>query len=118
VRLKAFKLVMPVMADAETAAVDVSMELDWVLPDAAAISRGPSAPPLTEGADPGSQWLRWDVGMWDVNLWSGVGRAKREWRAVRGIGQAGALHAQVLASAATPQWYGANLVYEVGGALR
>jgi hypothetical protein len=118
-QLKAFKLVMPVMADAEAAAVEISVELDWVLPDANAVARGPSAPPLTGGGlDPTSTWLTWDVGKWDVNVWASVGRAKHEWRAVRGIGHAGALHAKVLASSASPQWFGCNLVYELGGPLR
>jgi hypothetical protein len=113
-QLKAFKLAMPVLADA--GAVKIEMALDWLLPPAEAIQRGPGAPPL--GPDATLAGMRWDQGLWDQGLWAGAGLPVRAWRAVRGIGQAGAIRLRVQASEATPQWYGTNIVYEVGGALR
>jgi hypothetical protein len=41
-QLKAFKLAMPVMADADLGAVRLEMALDWRAPQAEAISRGPA----------------------------------------------------------------------------
>jgi hypothetical protein len=113
--LKAFKLAMPVMVDAGSA-VKIEMALDWLVPAAEAIQRGPGAPPLAPNVD--LVGMRWDEGLWDQGLWAGAGRPARAWRAVRGIGQAGAIRLRVQASEATPQWFGTNIVFETGGPLR
>jgi hypothetical protein len=117
VALKAFKLAMPVMADAASAAVTVDMLLDWRLEASAGIARGPGAPPLV-APDAGSDALVWEVGLWDVGVWASGGQARHQWRAVRGIGHAGAVRARVLAQDAQPQWLGCNLVFQIGGPLR
>jgi hypothetical protein len=111
-QLKAFRLAMPVMADADIGAVQIEMALDWRAPEAQAISRGPAAPPLAPNESEAG--MRWDVDDWDEGKWAGGGRAIRVWRAVRGIGQSGAIRLRVQASEASPQWFGTGVVFEVG----
>jgi hypothetical protein len=113
--LKAFKLIMPVMADAGDA-VRLEMALDWRVPPSEALLRGPSAPPLA--GDTAAAGMRWDEGLWDQGLWAGVGMPVRGWRAVRGIGQSGAIRLRVQASETSPTWFGTNVQYETGGPLR
>lgn len=113
--LKAFRLAMPVMADAGPA-VKLEMALDWVVPPAEAVARGPGAPPI--GGDASVAGMRWDQGLWDQGLWAGAGQPVRAWRAVRGIAQAGAIRLRVQASEASPQWFGSHIIFETGGHLR
>jgi hypothetical protein len=115
-QLKAFRLAMPVMADADLGAVRIEMALDWRAPEAQAISRGPAAPPLAPNESEAG--MKWDVDNWDEARWAGAGRAIRVWRAVNGIGQSGAIRLRVQASEASPSWFGTGVVFEVGGPLR
>ena len=115
-KLKAFKLAMPVLGDADIGALRVEIALDWRAPEAEAIARGPAAPPL--GPNTSEHGMRWDEDDWDGSRWAGAGRAIRAWRAVRGIGQSGAVRLLVQASEVSPQWYGTGVLFDVGGPLR
>ena len=115
-KLKAFKLAMPVLGDADIGALRVEIALDWRAPEAEAIARGPAAPPL--GPNTSEHGMRWDEDDWDGSRWAGAGRAIRAWRAVRGIGQSGAVRLLVQASEVSPQWYGTGILFDVGGPLR
>lgn len=113
--LKRFTLAQPVLSDAADAAVRLDIVLDWQVPTPEVAARGPAAPPRAVAADGAG---RWDDGIWDEASWAGEGEVSRAWRAVRGIGQAGAVRLRVTANGSRPGWLGTGLVWERGGIVR
>lgn len=113
--LKRFTLAQPVLSDAADATVRLDVVLDWQVPTPEVAARGPAAPPPAAAVDGAG---RWDAGVWDEASWAGEGEVSRAWRAVRGIGQAGAVRLRIAANGSRPGWLGTGLVWERGGAVR
>jgi hypothetical protein len=105
VRVKRFLMVRPSFLSNSTPGVMAELNSEWDL-------TGPSAaPPFLSAGE-----SLWDVGSWDVAVWSGTGRSYEYWMGATGFGRYAALSLQVRGAANTV-FVGWQALVEQGGVL-
>ena len=60
---------------------------------------------------------RWDVAIWDYNLWGGGNNVQKQWQGVTGIGYSGGVSMSIASQGVDLHWASTDIVFETGGVL-
>lgn len=105
IRVKRFLMVRPSFISDTPPGVQAGLNSEWNI-------NAPSLAPAYLGAGSSA----WDVGLWDVAVWSGEGQSYEAWVGATGAGRYGSLALRVRASADTI-FIGWQALVEQGGVL-
>ena len=118
-RVKHAHLVEAVIQEGEAASRTLRILANWLVPiavvDALPANATPPALPSLAGSGGG---LVWDVGQWDVNVWSGTQGIVRGKRTASAEGHSMAVHLRLVSGEGRPSWVGSSIVWSNGGPVR